>query len=58
MPVLTAWEQEWVRVQEELRQHPEVEVLHGVRGPLVAEEIPGCNPKRPTTRRLDSQDTP
>lgn len=32
MPELTAREQEWVRVQEELRRRPEIEVLHEYRG--------------------------
>lgn len=38
MPELTAWEQEWVRLQQELRDHPGIEVLKECRGPVLIEE--------------------
>ncbi|MDG9706942.1 hypothetical protein [Streptomyces sp. DH10] len=39
MQNLTQWEQEWVRVQEELRQHSGVRVLRDTRGPLLQDAI-------------------
>ncbi|WP_086710418.1 hypothetical protein [Streptomyces antimycoticus] len=36
---LTPWEQEWVQIQEDLRQSPGVQVLQEVRGDILEEDI-------------------
>ena len=47
MQNLTHWEQEWSRIQKELRQHPGVRVLRDTQGPVLQDAAPPDPPGNP-----------
>ncbi|WP_330316954.1 hypothetical protein [Streptomyces platensis] len=54
MPNWTPWEQEWVRIQEELREHPGVQVFRDTRGPMNPDAVPSASGSSERHPPLDS----
>ncbi|MFJ9406301.1 hypothetical protein [Streptomyces sp. NPDC101393] len=53
MQNVTPWEQGWVRIQEELRHHPGIQVVHETQGPVTRDSVPGAT-EGPSGPHLDA----